>query len=100
MKSSVVKPGEIRILNALEKEDLKDKDIAEKAKLVGPTTRVKYLKNLWKSGLITRDIFTRKYRITDRGMEMLRLADERKLVEDRMEILLEKGEKLGTLIKY
>lgn len=92
MKSGVVKPGEIRILEALLKEDLRDKDIAEKAKLAGPTRRVKYLKNLWINGLITRDIYTRKYSISPRGREMLRLVDERKLVEDRMKTLLEEKE--------
>lgn len=92
MKSSVVKPGELRILKALEDGPLRDKEIKEKASLVSPNFRIQCLRNLWVQELITRDIYTRKYKIALRGREMLRLADERKLVEDRMKILLEEKE--------
>ncbi len=91
MKPSVVKPGEIRILEALEDGPLSDKELKEEASISSPNVRIRYLRNLWKKGLITRDIDTRKYSIADRGREMLRLADERKLVEDQMKTLLEEG---------
>jgi len=92
MKSSVVKPGEIRILKALKEEPLSDKEIKEKASLVNSNIRIRYLRNLWKSGLITRDIDTRKYSIAPQGLEMLRLVYEWKLVEDKMKLLLDEKE--------
>ena len=92
MKPSIVKPGEIRILKALEDGPLRDKELIERASISSPNVRIGYLRNLRKQGLITRDIDTRKYSIANKGREMLRLVDERKLVEDRMKTLLEEGE--------
>lgn len=89
MKPSAVKPGEIRILKALENGPLSDKELKEKALLASPNIRIGYLRNLTSQGLTTRDLYTRKYSIADKGREMLRLVDERKLVEDRMKTLLE-----------
>jgi len=91
MKSSVLKPGELRILKALEKwGPLIDKEIRVKASLSSSNRRIRYLRNLWKQGLITRDIDSRKYSIVERGHEMLCLVD-------RMRVLLEEkeGEKEG-----
>ncbi len=83
MSSSILKPGELRILEALEEGPLADKELKEKARLVNPNRRIQYLRHLWKRGLITRDIGTRKYLILDKGREVLRLMD-------RMRILLGK----------
>lgn len=62
---------------------MRDKDIGEKAKLKNPTHRVEYLRKLRKSGLITRNIDTRKYSLVARGWEMLYLWDVLKLVQER-----------------
>lgn len=78
MKPSGVKPGEIRILKALEDGPLIDKEIREKASLSSGNRRIRYLRNLVVRGLITRDIWTRKYSIADKGREMLRLVDQMK----------------------
>lgn len=85
MKSSVLKPGELRILKALEEGGpLIDKEIRVKASLSSSNRRIRYLRNLWKAGLITRDIYTRKYSITEHGHEMLCLIDRMKeLLEEK-----------------
>ncbi len=95
MKPSAVKPGVIRILKALDNGPLSDTELKEKAFLASPNIRIEYLRNLTRQGLITRDLYTRKYSIADKGREMLRLADERKLIEDRMKILLEENSAKG-----
>lgn len=92
MKPSAVKPGEIRILKALEYGPLSDTELKEKALLASPNIRIEYLRNLTSQGLTTRDLYTRKYSIADKGREMLRLDDERNIIEDQMKKLLEEKE--------
>lgn len=87
MKSGVIKPGEIRILRALMNEPLSDKEIRGKARLVGANVRIRYLRHLWKQGLITRDIDSRKYSIADKGREMLRLVDRMKTLLEEKEVV-------------
>ena len=92
MNPSVVKPGQIRILNALSKgKPLGNVELAVSANLVNSTIRSRYLREMRKMGLITKDIDTRKYSIADRGCEMLRLVEELRGFEDRMRIFLEEG---------
>ncbi len=81
MSSSIIKPGELRILNALvDGQPLSDKEIRGKASLIGANVRIQYLRNLQKAGLITRGMYTRKYSIADKGREMLRLIDQMKIL--------------------
>ncbi len=80
MSSSFLKPGELRILEALEDGPLTDKEIRGKARIVNSNVRIRYLRHLWKQGLITRDIDTRKYLIFPSGREVLRLVDEIKIL--------------------
>ncbi len=97
MKQSGLKPGELRILKALEKgEPLIDKEIREKASLSSGNRRIRYLRNLYVRGLITRDIWTRKYSITDKGREMLRLVDQMKiLLEEKEGVDISRGKVNG-----
>ncbi len=80
MSSSIIKPGELRILEALEDGPLSDKEIKEKASLSSGNRRIRYLRNLVVRGLITRDVWTRKYSIADKGREMLRLIEQMKIL--------------------
>ena len=80
MSSSIIKPGELRILEALEEGPLTDKEIRGKARLIGANVRIRYLRHLWKQGLITRDIDTRKYSILPSGSELLCLVDRIKIL--------------------
>ncbi len=78
-----MKPGEKRILKALKDGPLRDGDIGEKAELANSTHRFGYLKKLRKSGLIIRDMDSRKYRLVTRGQYMLRLWDILQFVQER-----------------
>ncbi len=78
-----MKPGEKRILKVLKDGPLRDKDIRKKAKLVNSTHRFEYLKKLRKSGLITRNIDSRKYSLVTRGQYMLSLWDILQFVQER-----------------
>ncbi len=80
MSSNIIKPGELRILEALKEESLSDKELKKKARLANPNVRIRYLRHLWKQGLITRDIDTRKYSILPSGSEVLRLVDRMKIL--------------------
>ena len=93
MSSSIIKPGELRILEALEEgEPLIDKEIKEKASLSSGNRRIRYLRNLSVRGLITRDIWTRKYSIKDKGREMLHLVDQMKgLLEEKDGVDISRG---------
>ena len=76
-----LKPGEHKILKALEEGEKRFKDL-NKSCIVNPNILSAYLKNLQKQGLITRDIDTRNFRLIVRGWETLYLADIRDLVEE------------------
>lgn len=79
-----MKPGECRILRALEDGPLSGPEIKEKASLANPNIRAKYLKSLWKRGLITQDIDTRKYQLAAMGWEMLYLRDIEGFLSERI----------------
>ncbi len=87
MKPNGLKPGELRILKALEDGPLIDKEIREKASLSSGNRRIRYLRNLLVRGLITRDIWTRKYSIADKGKEMLRLIDQMKILLEEKDVV-------------
>ena len=76
-----LKPGERKILKALEEGEKRFKDL-NKSCIVNPSILSAYLKNLQKQGLITRDIDTRNFSLIVRGWETLYLADIRDLVEE------------------
>ena len=76
-----LKPGERKILKALEEGEKRFKDL-NKSCIVNPNILSAYLKNLQKQGLITRDIDTRNFRLIVHGWEALYLADIRDLVEE------------------
>jgi len=86
-----LKKGEQRILKALEDGPLSDKELKEKARLVNPNVRIQYLRNLWKQGLITRDIDTRKYNLIARGWEMIYLGDILSLMQNRVDLAASQG---------
>lgn len=78
----MLKPGEIRILKALEDGPLGNVELTVPADLKNSTIRSKYLRNLLKLGLIARDIDPpRKYRLIIRGSETLFLIDLISLIE-------------------
>lgn len=76
-----LKPGERKILKALEEGEKCFKDL-NKSCVVNPNILSAYLKNLQKQGLITRDIDTRNFRLIVRGWETLYLAAIRDLIEE------------------
>jgi hypothetical protein len=78
-----LKPGERKILKALEEEEKKFKDLNKRGILVNPNILSAYLKNLQKQGLITRDIDERKFRLNPHGWETLYLAEIRDLIEEQ-----------------
>ena len=87
----MLKPGEIRILKALEGGPLGNVALAEPANLKNSTIRSKYLRNLLKQGLISRDIDPpRNYKLIARGWEMLFLIDLLNLIKDRVGVASEK----------
>lgn len=79
--SSIPKPGERKILQALAIGDKPFKELWEKC-VKNPSILSSYLKNLQKQGLIVRDIDTRKFKLIGRGWETLYLADIRDLIEE------------------
>jgi hypothetical protein len=79
--SSIPKPGERKILQALAIGDKPFKDLRDEC-VRNPNILSSYLKNLQKHGLIIRDIDTRKFKLIGRGWETLYLADIRDLIEE------------------
>lgn len=87
----MLKPGEIRILEALEDGPLGNVELANPADLANSTIRSRYLRNLLKQGLITRDIDPpRKYKLIARGVEMLFLIDLLNLIKTRVGVASER----------
>jgi len=88
----MVKPGELRILKALSKgEPLGNVELADPAEIKNSTVRSRYLRNLRKMGLITKDIDTHKYKLIARGWEMLYLTDILSLMQDRVDLAASMG---------
>jgi len=79
-----VRPGERRILKALRKGPLTFSELGEKAEIRNPTLRSRYLKNLQKSGLVGRDIDSRKYYMVAKGWRMLYLSDVAGFIEEAL----------------
>lgn len=77
MGKQKLRPGERQILEALSaaekdsnKKGLSFTQIKDQSNLSRPVIS-DYLKRLWKDGLILRDIYTRRYRITVNGIQVL-----------------------------
>jgi predicted transcriptional regulator len=69
-----LKPGERKILQALTTGNKLFKDLREQC-VKNPNILSSYLKNLQKTGLILRDIDTRKFKLTGNGWETLYIAN-------------------------
>ena len=90
-----LRPGELKILTHLKEGEKRFTDLQNETDL-SPTILSEYLKVLQKSGLVSRDVDTRKYRMREISVEILFFSDVLNFVEKRLEKMVKVGmEKSG-----
>lgn len=88
MLKKILRPGEIKILKAVQESNERFNDLSsqtnKKTGILQPNCLSEYLINLQKKGLVLRDIDSRKYGITKRGLKALEIQKEIDIVKKKL----------------